>query len=57
MNTEYIELTELWRDGKYNEVAQTINNESWSNNQIMDFCCYFVKYFNREELEVLCKLV
>ena len=36
-NTEYIELTELWQDGEYVEVANIINNENWKPVRVAEF--------------------
>jgi hypothetical protein len=56
-NTEYIALTELWQDGKYNNVANIINNENWSPSRVAEFCAYFNKYLGTEQLNVLYKLL
>jgi hypothetical protein len=56
-NTEYIALTELWQDGKYNNVANTINNENWSPRRVAEFCVYFNKYLGTEQLNILHKLL
>ena len=37
MNTEYIKLTELWQDGQFTEVANTINNEEWNPARVAEF--------------------
>ena len=44
MNTEYIELTELWQDGDYYEVGSIINKEKWTQARIAEFCAYVSKY-------------
>tara|TARA_R110002051_G_C8497943_1_gene464255 strand:+ start:345 stop:515 length:171 start_codon:yes stop_codon:yes gene_type:complete len=44
MNTEHIELTELWHDRKYNRVGQIIHEEEWSQSQVAEFCSYLAKY-------------
>lgn len=52
-------LTELWRDGKYIEVANIIAHTSPFSNRanLIDFCVYFEKYLGREELKVLQRLI
>jgi uncharacterized LabA/DUF88 family protein len=57
MNTNYINLTELWQDGKYTEVANIINTASWSSSQFVEFCAYFIKYLGINELNVLQKIL
>jgi hypothetical protein len=57
MNTEYIKLTELWNDGKYNQVSTIINNESWKPHQVAEFCSYFAKYCGLNQLSVLYKFL
>ena len=37
MNTEYIDLTEMWQDGEYADVARIINEESWSQPRLQNF--------------------
>ena len=56
-NTEYITLTELWQDGKYSQVADTINNEGWKPQRVAEFCSYFNKYLGSNQLNVLHKLL
>jgi len=56
-NTEYIALTELWQDCKYNDVADTINNENWSPRRVAEFCDYFNKYLGSSQLNILYKLL
>lgn len=57
MNTKYIELTELWNDGKYELVGNTINQEGWKPNEVAQFCSYFAKYCGLNELNVLHKFI
>lgn len=57
MSTEYINLTDLWYDGKYNEVGDIIRNEDWSASQIAEFCFYFAKHLGLKELEILHKFL
>ena len=44
MNTEYIELTELWQDCAYSQVGQIIKEENWSQAEVAEFCSYLAKY-------------
>ncbi|MBD36221.1 MAG: hypothetical protein CL512_05580 [Actinobacteria bacterium] len=59
MNYENIELTEMWQDGKYEEVANAIRDskEFSEKDRLIDFCLYFAKYLGNRELKVLHKLV
>ena len=52
-------LTELWRDGKYIEVANIVAHTAPFSNRanLIDFCVYFEKYLGREELKVLQRLI
>ena len=55
--TDFIELTEMWQDGKYIDVADVIFTEDWDNERITKFCAYFVKYLGTKELELLYKFM
>ncbi len=57
MNTKYIELTELWSDGKYELVGSIINQEGWKPNKVAEFCSYFAKYCGLNELNLLHKFL
>ena len=57
MKTEYIKLTELWRDGHYSEVGRIINIEEWTASQIAGFCAYFAKHIGLNDLDVLHKFL
>jgi hypothetical protein len=57
MNTEYIDLTEMWHNGEYADVARIINEESWSSSEVANFCAYFAKYIGLKELDVLNKFL
>ena len=54
-----IQLTEMWFDGKFNEVASHIadSKEFSEKDRLIDFCLYFNKYVGQEELKVLSKLI
>ena len=43
---ENIELTDLWYEGKYNEVASYIteSKDFLEKDRLIDFCIYFSKY-------------
>jgi len=56
-NTEYIQLTELWQDGEYSKVADTINGEAWNAQRVAEFCAYFNKYLGSNQLNVLYKFL
>jgi len=55
--TDFIELTEMWQDGKYTDVADAIFMEDWDNERLAKFCSYFVKYLGTKELELLNKFM
>jgi len=57
MNTKFIVLTDLWSNGKYNEVGDIIRAENWKPSQIAEFCLYFVKYMGLREFEILHKFL
>jgi hypothetical protein len=57
MNTEYINLTDLWNNGDYAELGYIIKEESWSPSQIAEFCAYFAKYCGLNQLEILYKFL
>ena len=52
---EFIDLTELWQDGKYSEVGDTIRD--WNARQVTEFCAYFCKYLGTTQLKILHKFV
>lgn len=57
MNTEYIELTELWQDGHYTEVGDIIRRERWFPSRVAEFCSYFNKYLGSTQLNILYKFL
>ena len=56
-NTEFIELTELWQDGGYNEVGSIINKENWKPVRVAEFCSYVAKYLGMTQLNLLYKFL
>lgn len=56
---ENIELTDLWHEGKYNEVASYITDSKdfLEKDRFMDFCIYFNKYIGERDLLILKKLI
>jgi len=56
-NTEYIELTELWQDGEFNEVGSIINKEQWSSARIAEFCAYVNRFLGSNQLNLLYKFL
>ena len=52
-------LTELWRDGKYIEVANIIAHTAPFSNRanLIDFCVYLHKYLGSNDLQILQKLI
>ena len=57
MKTEYIKLTDLWNNGEYIQVGNTINNEEWSASRVAEFCAYFVKYVGVSDLNALHRFI
>jgi hypothetical protein len=57
MKTEYIKLTDLWNDGKYLQVGDTIRNEEWSPSRVAEFCAYFAKYVGVTDLNALHRFI
>ena len=57
MKTEYIKLTDLWNDGEYLQVGDTIRNEEWSAKRVAEFCAYFVKYVGVNDLNALHRFI
>ncbi len=59
MNYTNIELTDLWFEGEYEQVAEIIRDSKdfLEKDRLIDFCLYFDKYVGRRELKVLQKLV
>jgi hypothetical protein len=56
---DFAELTEFWRDGRFNIVVNHIqHSEQFSiRANLIDFCVYFNKYVGKEELKILQKLI
>ena len=52
---EFIDLTELWQDGKYSEVGVAVRD--WNARQVTEFCAYFCKYLGTSQLEILHKFI
>lgn len=57
MNSDFIFLTELWRDNKYLKVAQLINDSNWTPQQTAEFCAYMAQYLGLKELNILYKIL
>ena len=55
--TEFIDVTEMWQDGDYNEVGDLIKNERWSSSRVAEFCAYLNKYLGTRELDVFYKFL
>ena len=51
----FIDLTELWQDGKYSEVGDAIRG--WNARQVTEFCAYFSKYLGTTQLDILYKFL
>ena len=57
IHTEFINLTEMWQDGKYLEVTELIADEDWSHGTLIRFCDYMAKHLGLNELNVLSRMV
>ena len=55
--TEFIDVTEMWQDGNYNEVGDLIKNERWTSSRVAEFCAYLNKYLGTRELDVFYKFL
>ena len=55
--TEYINLTELWQDGEYNQVGSIIKQEEWSPARVAEFCPYVNRFLGSRELNLLYKFL
>ena len=47
----------MWKDGEFQEVANIITKENWSNSEVVNFCIYFMKYTKIGELDILEKFM
>ena len=56
-HTEYINLTELWQDGEYNQVGSVINKEGWSPAKVAEFCAYMNRFLGSNQLNLLYKFL
>ena len=59
MKFNFIELTDLWQDGRFGLVLDYLrHSEQFSDRaNLIDFCVYFAKYLGADELQVLQKLI
>jgi len=55
--TVNIDLLEMWRDGKYYEVGNTINSEEWTRSEVAHFALYMMKYEGTKQLETFYKFL
>lgn len=56
-NTEFIILTEMWKEGKYLDVGEIIFAEEWDHARVAEFCAYFAKYLGLSQLNLLYKFL
>ena len=54
-----IELTEMWLDGKFDEVIWEITDSKqfMEKDRLIDFCLYFQKYVGEGDLRILQKFL
>lgn len=55
--TDFITLTEMWRDCNFQQVADCIHKEAWDPSRLAEFIVYFRKYLGEEQARVLYKLL
>jgi len=55
--TNFINLTEMWQDGYYNEVGGIISGEAWSPSRVAEFCSYFCRHLGVTQLNTLYKFL
>ena len=53
MYTEFIILTDLWQDHRYEEISRILSKEEWPRARVVQFCGYFAKHVGMNELQVL----
>ena len=53
MYTDFIILTEMWHDHKYEEIGELLEREEWPRARLVQFCSYFARHVGLEELKVL----
>lgn len=53
MYTDFIVLTEMWRDNQYEEIGKLLERENWPRSRLVQFCGYFAKHVGIDELKVL----
>jgi hypothetical protein len=53
MYTDFIVLTDLWQNHKYEEISNILDEEDWPRNRLVQFCSYFAKHVGMNELRVL----
>lgn len=53
--TNFINLTELWQDGKFTQVGDALR--PLNARQVAEFCAYFSKYMGVSQLEILHKFI
>lgn len=56
-NTEFVILTEMWKEGKYLDVGEIIFSEEWDRAKLAEFCAYFAKYLGLSQLNILYKFL
>jgi len=55
--TDFLQLTEMWRDGKYTQVGDLIRKERWTLHRVAEFCSYMCKYLGQNELNIFHKFL
>ena len=55
--TEFINVTDMWQDGKIIQVGDLIREEKWDSSRVAEFCAYLHKYLGTRELNVFYKFL
>lgn len=56
-SAQYLKLTEMWQDARYNEVGDYIRQAGWVPREMAEFCAYFCKYLGTNQLNILYKFI
>lgn len=55
--TDFITLTDMWNQGEFLRVGETINDEKWCASRVAEFCAYFFRYNGQNQLDILYKFL
>lgn len=57
LNTDFIQLTDLWTQNEFSQVGRIIKEEGWKSSEVAEFCAYFAKYCGVNQLNILYKFL